>query len=189
MSSDAQHGSSESGVIHVYDGIEEQDNRLPNWWLAILWGTLVFGLGYWLYYETAGAGVYPREALKADLAQLAKQQAEAAKGPLTDEMLVKLSHDVKVTAAGQAAFQSTCAACHGASGEGLIGPNLTDKFWLHGGKPTDIHRTISGGAVEKGMPAWERTLGPERVRQLAAYVLTLKGKDVAGKAPQGVPES
>jgi cytochrome c oxidase cbb3-type subunit 3 len=184
--SDAKHGN-ESGVIHVYDGIEEQDHRLPNWWLAILWGTLVFGLGYWLYYETTGSGVQPRAELKADLAELAKKQN--AGGTVTDDGLLLLAGNAETTAAGKAAFQSTCAACHGASGEGTIGPNLTDKYWLHGGKPTDIHRTISDGAVEKGMPAWKQTLGAERVKQLAAYVLTLKGQDVAGKPPQGEPES
>jgi cytochrome c oxidase cbb3-type subunit III len=186
--SDPKHGSTTEGVVHVYDGIEEQDHRLPNWWLAILWGTLVFGLGYWLYYETAGLGQYPRDELKADLAVLAKKQAAGA-GPVNDEVLLALSRDEAATKAGQAAFQTTCAACHGASGEGTIGPNLTDKFWLHGGAPAAIHRTISKGYVEKGMPAWEQTLGAERVKQLAAYVLTLKGKGVPGKPPQGEPES
>jgi cytochrome c oxidase cbb3-type subunit III len=186
--SDAKHGSTNEGVIHVYDGIEEQDNRLPNWWLAILWGTLVFGLGYWLYYETAGLGLQPREELKADLAVIA-QKKSAGGGPVNDAALLALSQDATGLAAGKSTFQSTCAACHGASGEGSIGPNLTDKFWLHGGKPTDIHRTISQGSVAKGMPAWEPTLGAERVKQLAAYVLTLKGKNVAGKPPQGEPES
>jgi cytochrome c oxidase cbb3-type subunit III len=186
--SDAKHGSTNEGVIHVYDGIEEQDHRLPNWWLAILWGTLVFGLGYWLYYETAGLGLQPRAELKADLAAL-QQKKSAGGGPVNDAALLTLSQDATTLAAGKSAFQSTCAACHGASGEGTIGPNLTDTFWLHGGKPTDIHRTISQGSVAKGMPAWEPTLGAERVRQLAAYVLTLKGKNVAGKPPQGEPES
>lgn len=184
--SNAKHDA-ENGVIHVYDGIEEQDNRLPNWWLAILWGTLVFGLGYWVYYETTGMGVSPREELKAELAVLAR--AQAASGTVTDDTLLTLSKDPTVTAAGQAAFQTTCAACHGPAGEGTIGPNLTDKYWLHGAKPTDIHRTIASGAVEKGMPAWKQTLGAERVKQLAAYVLTLKGKGVPGKPPQGEPES
>jgi cytochrome c oxidase cbb3-type subunit III len=187
--SDAKHGSTSEGVIHVYDGIEEQDHRLPSWWLAILWGTLVFGLGYWLYYETAGLGLTPQAELKAELAAIAQKRAAGGGGPMSDATLLGLSQDPAALGAGKAAFQSTCAACHGASGEGTIGPNLTDKFWLHGGKPTDIHRTISQGSVAKGMPAWEQTLGPERVKQLAAYVLTLKGTNApGGKAPQGEPE-
>jgi cytochrome c oxidase cbb3-type subunit 3 len=85
-------------------------------------------------------------------------------------------------------YQQNCATCHGAEGQGLIGPNLTDNAWLQGGKPVDIHKTIAQGSVAKGMPAWERTLGVERVRAVTAYVLTFKGRNVPGKPPQGEPE-
>lgn len=174
-------------VHYVYDGIEELDNRLPNWWLGILWGTIVFSFGYWMYYHVTGSGPDQLGEYKLESAELAKK-APADK-PSSDDALLALAKDPQAMEAGKTAFQQNCAACHGAEGQGIIGPNLTDKFWLYGGKPVDIHKVIAEGAVAKGMPAWERTLGAERVNAITAYVLTLKGKNVAGgKPPQGEPE-
>lgn len=171
-------------VRHVFDGIEELDNRLPNWWVGMLWGTILFAFGYWFYYQPTGWGRTSRDAYLIENAKLQKKLASA---PITEDVLVKLVADPKAVGDGNALFTQNCAACHAAEGQGLIGPNLTDKFWLHGGKPTDIANTIRNGFVEKGMPAWGKTLGPERVKVLAAYVISLKGKNLPGKAPQGDP--
>jgi cytochrome c oxidase cbb3-type subunit 3 len=180
--------SDKSGVHSVYDGIEEMDHKLPNWWLGILWGTIVFAFGYWMYYHVTGSGPDQLGEYRLETAELAKKAAGSG-GPVSDDTLLALAGDPQSTGNGKAAYQANCAACHGADGQGLIGPNLTDRFWLYGGKPTAIHKTIAEGAVAKGMPAWERTLGAERVRAITAYVLTLKGKNVpGGKAPQGEPE-
>lgn len=178
--------SEKPAIHHVYDGIEEMDNRLPNWWLGILWGTIVFAFGYWMYYHVTGSGPDQLGEYRAEAAEFAKRSADT--GPVSDEVLLALSQDGETTGAGKASFQQNCAACHGARGEGLIGPNLTDKYWLNGGGPVAIHKAIAEGVVAKGMPAWERTLGAERVRAITAYVLTLKDTNVAGKAPQGEPE-
>lgn len=180
--------SDKSEVHHVYDGIHELDNRLPNWWLGILWGTIVFSFGYWMYYHVTRSGPDQLAEYRAEMAELARKSADNK--PMGDDILLALAQDAQTTSAGKQAFQQNCAACHGAEGQGLIGPNLTDGHWMHGGKPVAIHKTISEGVVAKGMPAWGRTLGAERVRALAAYVLTLKGKNVpGGKPPQGEPES
>ena len=178
--------SDKPAIHHVYDGIEEMDNRLPNWWLGILWGTIVFAFGYWMYYHVTGSGPDQLGEYRAEAAEFAKRSA--GNKPASDELLLALAGDPSTTGAGKAAFQQNCAACHGADGQGLIGPNLTDTFWLYGGKPVAIHKSIADGVVAKGMPAWERTLGAERVRAITAYVLTLKGRNVAGKPPQGEPE-
>lgn len=174
-------------VHHVYDGIEEHDNNLPNWWLFILWTTLVFGAGYWFWFHIA-------ELSPGQLGEYAAESAEhaqrmASNTPASDELLLKLVKDPTSLEGGKAVFQANCAACHGAQGQGLIGPNLTDGFWLHGAGPMAIHKVVAEGAVAKGMPAWERTLGAERVKAVTAYVLTLKGTNApGGKAPQGEPE-
>jgi cytochrome c oxidase cbb3-type subunit 3 len=178
--------SDKSIVHHVYDGIEEHDNVLPNWWLGILWTTIVFAFGYWFYFHVV-------EAAPGQLGEYQLEASEAARKasdnkPLSDETLLAMVKDDSATASGKQLFQQNCASCHGAEGQGLIGPNLTDNAWLHGGKPVDIHKTIAEGAVAKGMPAWERTLGQARVRALTAYVLTLKGRNLTGKPPQGEPE-
>lgn len=168
---------------HDYDGIRELDNRLPNWWLLTLFGAIVFSFGYWMYYH---AFEWDR-GLWADLREeeAAAAVAAAKSGPVTDEILTGLAQSPEVRQKGEALFRQQCAACHGDRGEGKIGPNLTDAFWLHGGKPTELYATIASGVASKGMPSWEPTLGAERTRWLAAYVTTLRGQNLPGKAPEG----
>lgn len=178
--------SDKPGVLHVYDGIEELDNHLPNWWLFILWTTIVFGFGYWFYYHASGTGPGSMAVYQAEAAEAARKAA--SNKPVSDETLLALVKDSQSVEQGKAQFLQQCASCHGQKGEGLIGPNLTDAAWLHGGKPMDVHKTVAEGVVAKGMPAWERTLGAERVRSIVAYVLTLKNTNVPGKPPQGEPE-
>jgi cytochrome c oxidase cbb3-type subunit III len=178
--------SDKSLVHHVYDGIEEHDNHLPNWWLGLLWTTIAFGFGYWFYFHVAEVGTLQLGEYQQEAAEAARRSA--GNQPLSDETLLAMLKDEQQTSTGKQLFQQNCASCHGVEGQGIIGPNLTDNAWLYGGKPVDIHKTIAEGAVAKGMPAWERTLGAGRVRALTAYVLTLKGRNVAGKAPQGEPE-
>ncbi len=169
---------------HDYDGIHEYDNPLPRWWLIIFWVCIAFGYGYWIHFHVAGTG-------KSEIAELQEQQAEAVKRAanakeVTDDVLTLLSKDPETTAAGAKLFATNCVVCHGANGEGKIGPNLTDAFWIHGNKPTDIYKTVSTGVLEKGMPAWLPVLGPDRVRTLVAFVITREGLNLPGKEPQGV---
>lgn len=179
---------SDKALVHyIYDGIEEHDNRLPNWWLFILWTTIVFAAGYWFWYHVAEVSPGQLGEYKAEADEVAKR-AQGHK-PASDETLLALVQDPTAVANGKAVFQTNCASCHGAQGQGLIGPNLTDPYWLHGGRPVAIHKVVAEGVVAKGMPAWERTLGAERVKAVTAYVLTLKGTNApGGKAPQGEPE-
>ena len=179
------------GIIHEYDGIQEQDNALPNWWLAILYGTMAFGALYWLSAEAFKITPSPGEEYRAEMEKVAADRAAGAKalGAATDDGLVALSKDAKAVDDGKAAFATTCAPCHAANGGGGIGPNLTDSSWLHGGSPLAVYTVIKDGFAAKGMPAWGASLGEERVRALSAYVLTLKNTNVpGGKAAQGDPE-
>lgn len=173
-------------IHHIFDGIEEQDNHMPNWWLLILWATIIFAFGYWYYYHSAGMGPLQWEAYQAEVDEQTRKAASSQ--PLSDELLLSFSKNGGMLQEGQQQFQQQCASCHGAQGQGLIGPNLTDDFWLHGGKPMQLHKAVSEGIVAKGMPAWGRTLGAERVKAVVAYVLTLKNTNVPGKPPQGEPE-
>jgi cytochrome c oxidase cbb3-type subunit 3 len=167
---------------HDYDGIREFDNRLPNWWLATLYIAIVFGYGYFFYYHVfSGEGLWA--TYKAE--QAALDAAEAAR-PVDDGAILALAQDQTLMATkAQPLFLQQCAACHKPDGTGLIGPNLTDNFWLHGNKPSEIYNTISKGVLAKGMPTWGPVLGAEKVRTLAAYVTTLKGKNLPGRAPEG----
>ena len=180
--------SNDGKVVHVYDGIEEQDNHLPNWWLYTLYGACVFALGYWIYYQAYGVGLSPLQAYQRDKA--AAKRAEAAQlmalGDLTDAQLVEMSKNPAIVKQGAEIYATTCFACHLANGGGQIGPNLTDEFWMHGGLPTQILKTVRDGVPDKGMLAWKQQLGEEKVRAVTAYVLTMVGTNVpGGKAPQG----
>jgi len=180
--------SSDGPVVHEYDGIQECDNQLPRWWLMTLYAAIVFSAGYWLHYQTFGSGTNPMAAYDKEQAALRAIEAEKIKaaGAVTNESLLLLSKDEGTVKQGEEIFKTTCVPCHGPTGGGTIGPNLTDEYWLHGGKPEQIYKTVRDGFLPKGMPAWGPQLGEIRVRAAAAYVLTLKGTKVpGGKPPQG----
>jgi cytochrome c oxidase cbb3-type subunit 3 len=171
---------------HAYDGIQEYDNPMPAWWLWIFWVTIAFTPVYIVHYHFGQGGLIKAE-YEADLAVW--NEAEAARamesGVVDEATLTALMSDAGTVAAGEALFKASCVACHGDQGEGKIGPNLTDDYWIHGGSLMQIHRTIDQGVPEKGMLAWGKTLPPEDVRRLTAYVGTLRGLGLPGLPPQG----
>lgn len=175
---------------HAFDGIQEFDNRLPNWWLWTFYLACIFAVGYWFHYHVLGTGLLPQQEFARELkAADERAQAELARRPVTEESLVALSQDREAVAMGAEVFAKNCVACHGANAGGTIGPNLTDAHWIHGAKPSDIYRTIQKGVPEKGMVTWEPLLGSARCQQVTAYVLTLRNTNVAGgKPPEGVPQ-
>jgi len=167
-------------IVHVYDGIEEADNALPTWWVAVFIGSIVFGALYWLAVERLHVVKSPSEEHALAVAERAKRSGQVS----ADELLAA-SHSPERVEKGRLAFTTNCAACHGARAEGGIGPNLTDENWLHGGSPLQIFTTIRDGVPAKGMPTWDAVLGAENVKSVAAYVLTLRNTRVPGKAPEG----
>jgi len=173
---------------HEYDGIRELDNPLPGWWLITFFATIIFAFLYWLHYDIATGGPSSAEELDQDLAKIeqlkhGQDQAETS----TPENLEALLASQDARERGHKLFIANCVACHGTSGEGGIGPNLTDNSWIHGkGSASDIMTVIASGVPTKGMPAWEQMLGPEKVRDLSAFVLSIKGLNISGgKAPEG----
>jgi cytochrome c oxidase cbb3-type subunit 3 len=176
---------------HDYDGIRELDNRLPSWWLWTLFGALFFGYGYWTYYHVLADE--PRGALADYRREMAEAQAAAdaaakARGDLDDPALQAMARDPALVGEGRAIFAQYCVACHAASGQGLIGPNLTDAYWIHDrGAPVGLRRVIAGGVAAKGMPAWEPVLGPAKVDRVLAFVLSIRNTNVTGRPPEGEP--
>lgn len=167
-------------IMHVYDGIEEADNHLPNWWLLTFYAAMVFAVGYWVYYHSLGTGKLPYAAYQHERTQ----QLERG-GDVTDEQLLALAGDPLTVPEGKRVFEASCVQCHGERAEGKIGPNLTDEYWLHGANPTQIYKTIYDGVPDKGMLPWGGSLGPAKVKQVSAYVLSIINTNVPGKEPQG----
>jgi cytochrome c oxidase cbb3-type subunit 3 len=171
-------------VIHEVDGIQEYDNHLPNWWLYTLYGAVVFAIFYWFHYHVLETGDVPPRAFRKEMAEIAEKQGKAL--PVTAESLMDLVKDGKSAAEGSTVYATTCAPCHAPTGGGNIGPNLTDEYWMHGGGPEQIYKSVKEGFPTKGMPAWGPQLGDKRVLAVTAYVLSIRNSNVpGGKPPQG----
>jgi len=179
----------EEKVIHVYDDdIQEQDNRLPLWWQYTLYGAILFAVAYFFGEHKLSAWQSRREAYEQEMVT-ARLEAAKRGATMTNDVLVAMSHSDRTVSDGKQVFATTCAPCHRADGGGNIGPNLTDKYWIHGNQPEQIFHTVHDGVADKGMPTWGPQLGEEKVADVVAYVLTLHDTNVpGGKAPQGEPE-
>jgi cytochrome c oxidase cbb3-type subunit III len=147
------------------DGIEEYDNPLPDWWLGLFWFTIIFAIGYTLHYHWLG-----------DRSQVKELQAELAAAEVRwpqSEQAGTLVVTPELAREGKEIFEKNCVGCHGREAEGGIGPSLRDATWIHGGAPAEILATVANGVAAKGMPTWGPILGPEKTRQVAAYVASL----------------
>ncbi|MBN21221.1 MAG: nitrogen fixation protein FixP [Bdellovibrionaceae bacterium] len=174
---------------HDYDGIQELNNPLPRWWLVTFYGTIVFAIFYWSYYELLG-GPSSDEALTSKMAviQKAKEKEEkkfASKSVELDAKVLLKNSAMMKKAKGE--YAAKCLACHGAAGEGGIGPNLTDRFWIHSqGDMKGILSSIRTGFPAKGMPPWKDLIPADVQPYLAAHIFSLRGTSPPNaKAPQG----
>ena len=160
------------------DGIEEYDNPLPDWWIGLFIFTIIFAVSYTAWYHFIGdqsqAGSY--------IAQL--EQAKE----LYPTKTASVSTDPADIEAGAKVFADNCAACHGANLEGGIGPMLTDKVWIHDGTPEGVIKTVTEGVAAKGMPAWGPILGPNRISNVASFIVSKGGTLAPGEKGEAPPE-
>ncbi|MEI8255873.1 MAG: cbb3-type cytochrome c oxidase N-terminal domain-containing protein [Deltaproteobacteria bacterium] len=176
-----------SQPIHEYDDIKECDNLLPRWWLYTLYATIVFAFGYWFHYEVFKTGARQMDLYNEDVqAQAAAESARVrAAGVMTPAALLAFSRDAAIVSRGQQVFRTNCVTCHAANAGGLVGPNLTDEFWIHGGNPDQIYATITDGVRGRAMAAWGPQIGIENVQAVTAYLLTIRNTHVTGRPPEG----
>lgn len=164
---------------HDVDGIREYDNPMPGWLLALLFGTIAFSALYLGFYALAfGPASVGSEYRDEEVAARAEVQAHFAAHPLqppTTPELLSGALDPVVLEQGRARFVKSCAACHGENAQGLIGPNLTDVAWLHGGQVVQIFTTIAKGVPAKGMPPWGRAFPAAEIAALVSYIRSLQG--------------
>ena len=176
---------------HEYDGIRELDNSLPPWWKYGFYLTIIWAFGYLLYYHISN-GPSSEQEYQAEMKQAAlaiEVYRKNAKN-LVDETNVTVLTDATDLNAGKAIFIQYCAVCHAADGGGLVGPNLTDNYWLHGSDIKNIFNTVKYGIQGKGMKSWQQELSPVMMAQVSTFITTLKGTTPASpKAPEGKPES
>lgn len=181
---------------HEWDGIRELNNPMPRWWVYCYYATIVWGLGYTVFYPawplvssaTQGIlGYSSRNDVKAELAAVAAERSvhtAALADKSIDEILADDTLRQTAIQAGAAAFRVNCVQCHGSGAAGGAGyPNLNDDDWLWGGKPEQIQYTITHGIRASGdpdtheseMPAFGDMLDREQIASVAAYVVSLSG--------------
>ncbi len=162
-------------------GVEEANHSIPEWWLWTFFIAVCFAAGYWLYYQSFAIGATPLEQFNRDrLAALDTGE------PVTAADIDAIAADELALQNGAALYAKVCVRCHGASGQGNVGPNLTDEFWIGGGSSVDIFNTIYLGRPGKGMQAWGPTYGRGGVLTVAAFVATeIVGTNIRGKEAQG----
>ena len=173
---------------HEYDGIRELDNRLPPWWLYGFYFTIFFGVAYLINYHVLDTGMTQEEEYIAEMAKAEEEVSAylASMDMLIDETSVSFTDSPEDLLVGQEVFEGKCAACHGINGEGGVGPNLADSYWIHGGDMSDIFKTIKYGVPTKGMIAWESQLTPKEMQQVSSYIYTMEGTNPPNaKEPQG----
>jgi cytochrome c oxidase cbb3-type subunit 3 len=181
--------SEESAIMtdHEYDGIRELDNSLPPWWKYGFFLTIVWAFGYMLYYHIS-SGPSSAQEYKSQMTQAASDLAAYRKMAknLVDESNVAVLKDGSDLQAGSSIFTQYCTVCHAADGGGIVGPNLTDNYWIHGNDIKNIFTTIKYGVQGKGMKSWQQELSPVMMAQVASYITTLQGTSPASpKAPEG----
>lgn len=173
---------------HDYDGIKELDNNLPPWWKYGFYLTIVFAFIYMAHYHVAGSGNVQLDEYNEQLAEAEVKKAERLKTVASnvDETTVTYLVEEKAIASGKKIYTEKCLVCHGKAGEGLVGPNLTDEYWIHGGSIQDIFKIIKYGFPSKGMLAWQGQLTPLQIQEISSFVKSIHGTNPPNpKEPQG----
>lgn len=174
-------------VGHVYDDIKELDNRIPPWFNYLFAATVVFAFVYMIDYHVVGMSKLSADEYMEEIvaANLQKKIMLASGGSINENALVTLKDEASLKE-GEENFQKFCVSCHGPQAGGLVGPNLTDEFWIHGGGIKNVYTTIKKGVPAKGMISWELVFSQKQMQNLGSYVLSLQGTNPpGGKAPEG----
>ncbi len=173
-------------IEHSYDGIQEYDNPMPRWWVTTFWITIAFAIFYYINPFNTGYGRGSIAEYETDMAAFRAAHPDNVGGGDARQLLALVKRSAEVSK-GKAVYAARCAVCHGADGGGIIGPNLTDNAWIHGGTIDSVYITINNGVLAKGMPQWSKILKPDELSNVVAYVWTLYGTTPkTPKAPQGV---
>lgn len=203
------HFAKEKGEVilreHEFDGIQEYDQKLPNWWLFTFYGAIVFSIAYWFLYYNLGEIKPSRTLIKEQMTAIQVEKTkelEKTLATLDDSTLVHTwAADPALVAAGEATYMTNCSACHatdlsatmeaGGTKIPLPGLPLTDHEWKFGGKPMDLFKLVNEGSPADSsghngakMQAWGQTLSPKQIAEVVAYIVSKVPddfKDIAAK--------
>lgn len=172
---------------HDFDGIKELDNKIPPWFSFLFYGTILFAAVYLLLYHVTGTGRLMADEYADEVIKANQQREELIKsGAFVNENTVVLLTDAVSLENGKNVFMANCVPCHGPNAGGVVGPNLTDDYWINGGGIKNIFKTIKYGVPIKGMISWQTQLNPKKIQEVASYVISLHGTNPpGGKPPEG----
>jgi cytochrome c oxidase cbb3-type subunit 3 len=172
---------------HEFDGIKELDNPMPPWLKYIFYVTIIISFAYITRLVVfKDESIIQKKEYSKEMAAARAKTASAEKEEATKAVAQPMSQE-QILAAGKVTFDKICYVCHGKFGEGLVGPNFTDDYWIHGNKPEDLKKVIVDGVIDKGMLSYKSQLSNKQIDQVITYILSLHGTNPPNpKAPQGV---
>lgn len=172
---------------HDYDGIKELDNPLPPFLKYIFYITIVISVSYLiLLFVFEDKSIVQKKEYYYEMAAAKAKDELATEQQATEAAELAPPTEAEILASGKSVYDKTCLVCHGKFGEGLVGPNFTDEYWLHGGRPEDLKKVITEGIIEKGMISYKSQLSPRQIDDVIAYILSLQGTNPPNpKAAQG----
>jgi cytochrome c oxidase cbb3-type subunit III len=168
---------------HDYDGIQELDNKLPRWWVWLFNLSTIFAVLYFGYYHVLGKGRL-MAAQYQDEMKIGDQIKARAVAEFESTMTsLQPKTDPAILAEGKDTFLKLCAPCHRPDAGGLVGPNLTDDYWIHGSNFVDNLKIIWNGVPSKGMVTWRGVLKPSTIHAVGSYIYTLRGTQPPNPKP------
>lgn len=189
---------------HVYDGIQEYDQKLPNWWLYTLYAAIVWFVVYWtIYYHTKNFKTDGEKVMAAmnRIEDIKSKELEGTLAKLDNQTLIeRWSTDLNIVNNGRSTYTTNCVACHAAdlsatlsAGDQKIplpGLALNDGNWKYGAEPMAIFRLIHDGTPPESsghngarMSPWSQQLSPKQIAEVTAYLISENRKDFAALAP------
>ena len=176
-----------ANVAYVNQEVTMGDGEVPLWWKlgAIL--TILFAMSYFAYFHLGTPGRTAIDRLEVAMARNTElQYAEIGELKQDAATMVKFLNEPSWLRVGQSIFKTNCVQCHGAAGEGKVGPNLGDDSYKHVRSIEDILTVLNRGAGGNAMPAWQGKLNSNEIVLVSTYVASLRGTNPKdGKGPEG----
>jgi cytochrome c oxidase cbb3-type subunit III len=171
---------------HSYDGIQEYDNPTPGWWHLIFLATLMFCFPYVIIYHfNPDVADVPKRLQRVVDGYTEAQFKKLGKLELDEPTIQRAMNEPKWLSVGANVFRANCASCHASEGQGSIGANLTDESYINVKTLMDVPKVVIEGAKAGAMPAWRGKLNQNELVLVSAYVASLRGKNLPGRAPEG----
>jgi cytochrome c oxidase cbb3-type subunit III len=172
---------------HEYDGIRELDNSPPSWFNMLFIGTVLFAFFYlYILWMFEPSSLVQQKEYEKEMAAVRTEKTTQAAVPRARLELALLTDEVSL-ANGKQIYNNVCAVCHLVDGAGLVGPNLTDQYWIHGNTIKDLYTVVTEGVIEKGMIPYRDQLSARQRLEVSSFILqNIVGTQPSNpKAPEG----